>query len=69
MLTILKKGKIALKAGIDGLLRINKESLYRFNMLGEVMCATLHDNTPVEKGETIAATRLIPLSRLAGHDR
>ncbi len=55
------EGKIALKAGLDGLLRINKQSLYRFNMLGEVMCATLHDNTPVEKGETVAATRLIPL--------
>jgi hypothetical protein len=55
------EGKIALKAGIDGLLRINKESLLQFNMLGEVMCATLHDNTPVKKGETVAATRLIPL--------
>jgi molybdopterin biosynthesis enzyme len=55
------EGKITLKSGINGLLRINKESLYRFNMLGEVMCATLHDNTPVQKGETIAATRLIPL--------
>jgi molybdopterin biosynthesis enzyme len=55
------EGKIALKAGLDGLLRINKESLYRFNMLGEVMCSTLHDNTPVAKGETVAATRLIPL--------
>jgi molybdopterin biosynthesis enzyme len=56
-----EEGKIALKSGINGLLRINKDSLYRFNMLGEVMCATLHDNTPVQKGETIAATRLIPL--------
>jgi molybdopterin biosynthesis enzyme len=56
-----EEGKIALKAGLAGLLRINKESLYRFNMLGEVMCSTLHDNTPVEKGETVAATRLIPL--------
>lgn len=56
-----QEGKIALLAGIDGLLRINKESLYRFNMLGEVMCSTLHDHTPVNKGETIAATRLIPL--------
>jgi molybdopterin biosynthesis enzyme len=55
------EGKIALKAGLDGLLRINKKTLYRFNMLGEVMCATLHDNTPVKKGETVAATRLIPL--------
>jgi molybdopterin biosynthesis enzyme len=42
-------------------LRINTEALYRFNLLGEVMCATLHDNTPVRKGEKIAATRLIPL--------
>lgn len=56
-----EEGKIALKAGLAGLLRINKESLYRFNMLGEVICSTLHDNTPVEKGETVAATRLIPL--------
>lgn len=56
-----EEGKIALKAALDGLLRINKESLLQFNMLGEVMCATLHDNTPVRKGETVAATRLIPL--------
>jgi hypothetical protein len=56
-----EEGKIALKASIDGLLRINKEGLRRFNLLGEVMCATLHDNTPVCKGETVAATRLIPL--------
>jgi len=56
-----EEGKIAIKAGLNGLLRVNKESLYRFNMLGEVMCATLHDNTPVTKGEVVAATRLIPL--------
>lgn len=55
------EGKIALKSRLNGLLRINKESLYHFNMLGEVMCSTLHDNTPVTKGETVAATRLIPL--------
>ncbi len=55
------EGKIALTAARDGLLRINKDALYRFNLLGEVMCATLHDNTPVKKGEIIAATRLIPL--------
>jgi hypothetical protein len=56
-----EEGKIALKSALDGLLRINKDSLLQFNMLGEVMCATLHDNTPVRKGETVAATRLIPL--------
>ncbi len=55
------EGKITLTAARDGLLRINKDALYHFNLLGEVMCATLHDNTPVKMGEIIAGTRLIPL--------
>lgn len=55
------EGKIALKAKQDGLLQINKQALFEFNMLGEVMCSSLHDNTPVKKDEVVAATRLIPL--------
>ncbi|MCL2340626.1 MAG: molybdopterin-binding protein [Proteobacteria bacterium] len=55
------EGKIGLKAAVDGLLKIDRETLYRFNLLGEVMCATLHDNTPVRQGEQVAALRLIPL--------
>ena len=55
------EGKITIVADREGLLRINKEVLFRFNMLGEVMCSTLHDNTPVKKGEIIAGTRIIPL--------
>ncbi|MBU4394624.1 MAG: molybdopterin-binding protein [Proteobacteria bacterium] len=55
------EGKITIIADRDGLLKINVDALYRFNMLGEVMCSTLHTNTPVKKGETIAGTRLIPL--------
>jgi molybdenum cofactor synthesis domain-containing protein len=55
------EGKVTIFASREGLLKINKESLFRFNMLGEVMCSTLHDNTPVKKDEIIAGTRLIPL--------
>ncbi len=55
------EGKVAIKAAHDGLLKINKEALLQFNLLGEVMCATLHTNTPVKKGEQVAASRLIPL--------
>ncbi len=55
------EGKVALRASRDGLLKIDKQALYAFNVLGEVMCATLHDNTPVQQGEQVAATRLIPL--------
>ncbi len=56
------EGKIGLLAEHDGLLKIDKDALFRFNLLGEVMCATLHNNTPVKKGEQVAATRLIPLT-------
>ena len=57
----ISEGKASLKASCNGLLKIEKDALYRFNLLGEVMCSTLHSNTPVKKGEQVAATRLIPL--------
>jgi molybdopterin biosynthesis enzyme len=55
------EGKVSIRAAHDGLLKINKEQLFRFNLLGEVMCATMHDNTPVKQGGVVAAARLIPL--------
>jgi molybdenum cofactor synthesis domain-containing protein len=56
-----KEGKIDIIAERDGLLKIGRDALLSFNMLGEVMCATLHDNTVVKKGQTLAGTRAIPL--------
>lgn len=56
-----EEGKVAIRAACDGLLKINKEALLKFNLLGEVMCSTLQTNTPVKKGEQVAASRLIPL--------
>jgi hypothetical protein len=56
-----REGKITVVAKNDGLLKINRTSLLQFNMTGEVMCATLHDNTLVRKGEVVAGTRAVPL--------
>ncbi len=56
-----KEGKINLVAGRAGLLKINKDALRRFNLLGDVICATLHDNTVVQEGQVVAGTRSIPL--------
>lgn len=56
-----REGKIDIIAQRDGLLKIDRDALLAFNMLGEVMCATLHDNTVVKKGQTLAGTRAIPL--------
>ena len=55
------EGKINIIAERDGLLKIDREMLLAFNMLGDVMCATLHHNMLVKKGQTVAGTRAIPL--------
>jgi molybdenum cofactor synthesis domain-containing protein len=56
-----KEGKISIVAERDGLLKINADALLAFNMLGDVMCATIHNNTVVKKGQDVAGTRAIPL--------
>jgi Probable molybdopterin binding domain len=56
-----REGKINLFAGRDGLLRVDTTALAGFNMVEEVMCATLHNGTIVKEGELIAGTRAIPL--------
>jgi hypothetical protein len=56
-----KEGKVNLIASRDGLLKVNKDALCAFNMLGEVMCSTLHENTVVKAGRLVAGTRAIPL--------
>ncbi len=55
------EGKISIVADRDGLLKIDRDALLALNMLGEVMCATLHNNMVVKKGQTVAGTRAIPL--------
>lgn len=56
-----EEGKIKLVAQIDGLLKVQVAALTQVNMLGEVMCASRHNNSAVEKDSTVAATRAIPL--------
>lgn len=56
-----REGKIKLKAAVDGLLCVNVPALAAFNMVEEVMCATLHTGTLVRRGDLVAATRAIPL--------
>jgi molybdopterin biosynthesis enzyme len=55
------EGKINLLAETDGLFKVDTTALAAFNMVDEVMCATLHNHSLVKKGERVAATRAIPL--------
>lgn len=56
-----REGKINIIATHDGLFKVDKDALLRFNMTGDVMCATMHTNTVVKKGQIVAGTRAIPL--------
>ncbi len=56
-----REGKLTLKATREGLLKVNVDALLQFNMFGDVMCATRHTHTVVQRGQAVAATRAIPL--------
>ena len=56
-----KEGKIDLSAEYAGLLKVDGEKLRFVNSFGQMMIATRHGNTPVQKGNKLAGTRIIPL--------
>jgi len=56
-----REGKINLHAAWDGLLQINIQALAAFNLVEEVMCATLHNHTLVQQGALVGGTRALPL--------
>jgi molybdenum cofactor synthesis domain-containing protein len=56
-----REGKLELRAAYPGLLKVNVDALVDFNMVKDVMCASIHNNTNVEKNQSLAATRAIPL--------
>ena len=57
----IKEGKIDFIAGIDGLLKIDVDTLLKLNSIDDIMMATLHNNFEVKKGTKVAGTRVIPL--------
>jgi len=57
----IKEGKVDFLADRDGVLKIDKDNLFKLNSLGEIIVSTLHNNTPIKKGEKVGATRVIPL--------
>lgn len=57
----IKEGKIDFYAAEDGILKVNKELLFKLNSLGEISFATLPNNYPVKKGQKLGGTRVIPL--------
>ncbi|MCP3898723.1 MAG: molybdopterin-binding protein [Desulfobacteraceae bacterium] len=55
------EGKLELRASLPGLLKVNVDALIDFNMVEDVMCASIHNNTCVNTNQSVGATRAIPL--------
>ncbi len=55
------EGKIQLYAQTDGLFVVKVDPLIALNEIPDVMCASIHTHTPVQKGQKLAGTRAIPL--------
>jgi len=55
------EGKVSLKAEYDGLAEVDAELVHAVNGLGEIALATVRSHTVVRQGQSVAATRVIPL--------
>ncbi len=56
-----KEGKIELTAARDGLFLVDSRRLNAVNALEDIMIATRHGGTAVQKGDKLAGMRVIPL--------
>ena len=56
-----REGKVNIVADQSGLLMIDTERLYKFNLIPDVMAAARKNYTKIKEGKRIAGTRAIPL--------
>ncbi len=56
------EGKINIVSQQSGLLKIDTRRLLRINKMNDIIVSTLKTNFPCPKGQTVAATRIIPLT-------
>jgi molybdopterin biosynthesis enzyme len=55
------EGRINLITKVHGLLKVNVNLLKKINSLGEILIATLHNNTVCHPGMIVAGTKIVPL--------
>lgn len=55
-------GRVNIIADYDGLLKVNVELLDKLNYERDIVLATLHNNRNVQKGQTVAGTRVVPIA-------
>ncbi|WP_035299243.1 molybdopterin-binding protein [Brevibacillus thermoruber] len=55
------EGKVSMKATRLGLAKINEEAVHAINALEGIALSTIYSDQVVQPGQTVAATRIIPL--------
>jgi hypothetical protein len=55
------EGRVDLRAGHKGLLKVDSARTNRINAIKNVAVSTLHTNSPVDSGDMLAGCRVIPL--------
>jgi len=60
-LSEVSEGKINITTKHRGLIKINKETLYKLNGIEHIAISTIFDDIVVEKGQKVASERIIPL--------
>lgn len=61
MLTEPYEGKVSMKAAHKGLAKINEQAVHALNELDGIAFSTIYGDQVVQPGDTLAATRIIPL--------
>ncbi|MBP2639625.1 MAG: molybdopterin-binding protein [Firmicutes bacterium] len=55
------KGRINIKAKIDGLLKVNRQAITAINTVENTVVSTRQDNIIVKRGELLAGIKVVPL--------
>lgn len=58
----IKEGKIEFFASFNGLLKVDKDELFKLNSFEDIILSTIPNNTIVKKGDKVAATKIVPLT-------
>lgn len=56
-----KEGKVSIRSKVRGLFYVNDKYLYEVNRIKNVLLSAVPNRHPVNEGDTVAATRIIPL--------
>lgn len=59
--TPVSEGKINIISKKTGLLKINKDMLYKLNSIEHIAISTRYDDIVIRKGEVVASERIVPL--------